>query len=354
MNRHRRVNHLAHVRYCNGIFLRVRAKNQAKIWIFGKMCVNSLRNGNVISLATQRMDKLIDEFLNYIRLELNQSRHTVAAYRNDLGLWADYLERRGVAQPSRATLAHVRAWLVERKNANDGPRTLRRRVQALRAFYKWLIVRGEATDNPASYVELARLPKRLPTVVRENRLDTALDADIDKGDVDAVRDRLIVMMLYETGMRRAELIGLLDTNVDTAKRELKVRGKRDKERIIPFGDELSQWIATYRRLRDNGDGTRGTFFARRDGQPLYPSLVYHAVHDALTAAGAHGKLSPHVLRHSFATAMLNGGAGLGSVKDLLGHESLATTQIYTHITLSELKTNYKLAHPRAQKTKGGN
>ena len=300
------------------------------------------------------MATLIDDFLSYIRLELNQSQHTVEAYRNDLAMWSDFLAARGVKHPGKATLTHVRTWLVERKNAGDAARTLRRRVQALRAFHKWLVAQGKAQDNPAAYVELARLPKRLPTVVREKRLDEALDADIDTGDATAVRDRLIVMMLYETGMRRAELIGLLDTNVDTAKRELKVRGKRDKERIIPFGDELSQWIATYRRLRDNGDGTRGTFFARRDGQPLYPSLVYHAVHDALTAAGAHGKLSPHVLRHSFATAMLNGGAGLGSVKDLLGHESLATTQIYTHITLSELKTNYKLAHPRAQKTKGGN
>lgn len=300
------------------------------------------------------MNKAIDNFLSYIRLELNQSRHTALAYRNDLELWSRHLEDHGIDDSAHATLATVRAWLVDRKNAGDSARTLRRRVQALRAFFKWLIASGQATDNPAAYVELARLPKRLPTVVRESNLDTLLDSDIDTADTTAVRDRLIVMMLYETGMRRAELIGLLDNNVDTAKRQLKVRGKRDKERIIPFGDELANWISAYRRLRDSDDGTRGTFFARRDGQPLYPSLVYNAVHQALAAAGAHGKLSPHVLRHSFATAMLNGGANLGSVKDLLGHESLATTQIYTHITLSELKTNYKLAHPRAQKIKGGN
>lgn len=293
------------------------------------------------------MKALIDGFLRYMRLEINRSGHTVTAYAGDLERWALFLASRHITAPRDATLAHVRSWLVELKSGGDSARTMRRRIQAVRAFYKWLVEQGEATDNPAAYVELARVPKRLPTFVRPRTLDNVLDAPIDLTDEVAVRDRLIVMMFYETGMRRAELIGLLDANVDTCHRLLKVRGKRDKERIIPFGNELSEWIDRYRALRDAAAGTRGTFFARKEGLPLYTSLVYKVVHASLVEAGAHGKLSPHVLRHSFATAMLNDGAGLGSVKDLLGHESLATTQIYTHVTLSELKSNYKQAHPRA-------
>jgi integrase/recombinase XerC len=159
-------------------------------------------------------------------------------------------------------------------------------------------------------------------------------------------------MLYGTGMRRAELIGLLDSAVDVPNRQLRVHGKRDKDRVIPFGDELAQWITHYRELRSREHCDGDTFFTRRDGKPLYPSYIYKVVHRDLSAAGGSGQLSPHVLRHSFATAMLNGGAQLGAVKELLGHASLATTQVYTHVTLSELKQNYKLAHPRAIK-KGG-
>ena len=221
----------------------------------------------------------------------------------------------------------------------------------MRGFYKHLARRGLIADSPAADLELARLPKRLPTFVREEAMDSVIAAPIDDDDTQAVRDRLVVMMLYETGMRRAELIGLLDRDVDTAKRELRVHGKRDKDRIIPFGTELAEEITHYRQLR-NRDGLGGEhFFTRRGGQPLYPSLVYKVVHNALADAGA-AKSSPHVLRHSFATALLAHGAELASVKELLGHESVATTQIYTHVTLSDLKQNYKHAHPRALK-KGG-
>jgi len=167
-----------------------------------------------------------------------------------------------------------------------------------------------------------------------------------------VRDRLIVMLFYETGIRLSELITLQDSAVDVNKRELKVRGKRDKDRIVPFGDELARWIEHYRELRRDVQPECGNLLVTARGKQLYPSLVYHVVHDALAATGATGKLSPHVLRHTFASVMLNDGAELNSVKELLGHESLAATQVYTHVTLSELQHNYELAHPRALK-KGG-
>ena len=299
------------------------------------------------------MSDIIDKYLQYIKLELNLSEHTQVAYGNDLRQWEQFLTGGGEQlDVASVTASDIRAWLLQLSGSGDSARTLRRKVQAVRSFYKWLMRNGTVVVNPAASVELARIPKRLPQLVREDSVDSLLDSKIDDADFEQVRNRLIVMMLYETGMRRGELIGLLDKNVDTAKGELKVHGKRDKDRIIPFGTELADWIEKYRSLRDDQALACEHFFVRESGEPLYPMLVYRIVREALTEAGVTSKRSPHVLRHTFATAMLNDGAALNSVKELLGHESLATTQIYTHVTFSELKNNYKLAHPRALK-KGG-
>lgn len=299
------------------------------------------------------MGKEIDNYLQFIRLEKNLSPHTVVAYRCDLEQWEQFLTGGKEALDVKSvTTGDIRAWMLHLNKQGDSARTMRRKVQAVRSFYKWLMKQGMASDSPAAAVELARIPKRLPQLVRSSSMDELLDQEIDETDFVQVRNRLIVMMLYETGMRRAELLDLLDRNVDTASGELKVHGKRDKDRIIPFGTELAQVIDSYRLLRD--ELVRGCehFFVKEDGNPLYPMLVYRIVHRALQEVGVTSKRSPHVLRHSFATAMLNDGAAINSVKELLGHESLATTQIYTHVTFSELKNNYKLAHPRAL-NKGG-
>ena len=299
------------------------------------------------------MSDIIDKYLQYIKLELNLSEHTQVAYGNDLRQWEQFLTGGGEQlDVASVTASDIRAWLLQLSGSGGSARTLRRKVQAVRSFYKWLMRNGTVVVNPAASVELARVPKRLPQLVREDSVDSLLDSKIDDADFEQVRNRLIVMMLYETGMRRGELIGLLDKNVDTAKGELKVHGKRDKDRIIPFGTELADWIEKYRSLRDDQALEGEHFFVRESGEPLYPMLVYRIVREALTEAGVTSKRSPHVLRHTFATSMLNDGAALNSVKELLGHESLATTQIYTHVTFSELKNNYKLAHPRALK-KGG-
>ncbi|MDY6293693.1 MAG: tyrosine-type recombinase/integrase [Bacteroidales bacterium] len=299
------------------------------------------------------MGKEIDNYLQFIRLEKNLSPHTVVAYRCDLEQWEQFLTGGKEALDVKSvTTGDIRAWMLHLNKQGDSARTMRRKVQAVRSFYKWLMKQGMVSDSPAAAVELARIPKRLPQLVRSSSMDELLDQEIDETDFVQVRNRLIVMMLYETGMRRAELLDLLDRNVDTASGELKVHGKRDKDRIIPFGTELAQAIDSYRLLRD--ELVRGCehFFVKEDGNPLYPMLVYRIVHRALQEVGVTSKRSPHVLRHSFATAMLNDGAAINSVKELLGHESLATTQIYTHVTFSELKNNYKLAHPRAL-NKGG-
>ena len=299
------------------------------------------------------MSDIIDKYLQYIKLELNLSSHTLVAYGNDLRQWQRFLTN-GTEEldVESVTVSDIRAWMLQLSDSGDGARTMRRKLQAVRAFYKWLMRNGVVTDNPAAEVELAHIPKRLPQMVRESNIDRVLDSDVKDDDFDEVRNRLIVMMLYETGMRRAELIDLRDHNVDTAKGELKVHGKRDKDRIIPFGTELAQSIESYRALREKITKGCDRFFVRSNGDALYPMLVYRVVKQQLGEAGVTSKRSPHVLRHTFATAMLNNGATLNSVKELLGHESLATTQIYTHVTFSELKNNYKLAHPRALK-KGG-
>ena len=296
--------------------------------------------------------KTITQFATHQRVELNRSQLTVDSYRSDLEQFAQFLAGDDEPRWSSVTVNDVRAWLVQRSSQGDSPRTLRRKVQALRALYHWLMRRGLAQTNPAADVELARMPRQLPHVLRPQAIDRLLDQAVALDDFEQVRDHLILLMFYTTGLRRAELIGLEDRWVDMAARQLRVHGKRDKDRIVPFGPELAQWVERYREVRAAQVGHTERFFVRRDGKPLYPSLVYRVVHNALLTVGGSGQLSPHVLRHSFASAMLNDGADITSVKELLGHESLAATQVYTHITLSELKTHYKLAHPRALK-KGG-
>ncbi len=216
------------------------------------------------------------------------------------------------------------------------------------------MVRHGAHSNPAAELELAKADKPLPVFVRQDETNDILNEEFDRNDFTQTRNRLIVLMLYTTGMRASELMGLLDAAVDTEKGELKVLGKRNKERIIPFGDELSEMITLYRELRDNTvpPPPADEFFVRESGEPLYRDLIYKVVHNTLAGRTVAARQSPHVLRHSFATDMLNNGADLYSVQQLLGHQSLATTQVYTHITYRELKHNYELAHPRAAK-KGG-
>lgn len=298
---------------------------------------------------------VIEDFLTYIRYELNLSAYTVLCYKADLAQLVEFLCGGDEAAFDAASLApaDVRAWMAWLAKRGVGHRSVRRKVQAVRALYKYLMRQGEVGENPAADVEVARVRRRLPQVVREENLDTLLDEEVNCADFTAVRDKLMLMMLYATGMRRAELIGLRDANVGCD--ELKVLGKRNKERVIPFGRELGEWISRYRELRDGigASSAEGYFFTRHSGEPLYPMLVERVVRRELDRVGGSQQRSPHVLRHTFASAMLNGGAGLNSVKELLGHTTLAATQVYTHITFGDLKSNYELAHPRALK-KGEN
>lgn len=277
------------------------------------------------------------------------SAHTVSSYASDLALWRRFIEGlHGAAfRPTATTLSDLRMWVASQAASGVSARTIKRRMATMRSLFRFLAERyGMATD-PSADIVTARVPHTLPGVIRPEETKKILDASLDTGSFIEVRNRLIILTLYSTGMRASELTGLLSANVDTVRRELKVLGKRNKERIIPFGDEMTRMISLYRSLRP-APATK-FFFTDAHGQGLSYRQLLGIVHGELDGRVKSSRHSPHALRHSFATDMLNGGASLSSVQQLLGHASLATTQIYTHLSYSELQTNYQHAHPRAQK-----
>lgn len=306
---------------------------------------------------------LIKSFLEYLRCELNHSVCTVLSYQKDLDDWRRFLtgvdwdisgqDDDGV-DPAQVTRADIRAWLADMTERGLAQTTVRRRLSCVRSFYRYLARYHGYTYDPTRDLVLARAAKVLPRFVPQEDTAQILDEPIDHSDFREVRDRLIVELLYATGMRAAELIGLTDVDTDTAQCQLRVIGKRNKERVIPIAPSLASSIDEYRRLRTAVTGTRSTptLMVRESGEPLYYMMLNRIVHRALDPVAHSAKRSPHVLRHSFATDMLNGGADLDAVQKLLGHASLATTQLYTHISYRELQHNYQQAHPRAIK-KGG-
>lgn len=298
---------------------------------------------------------LVNSFLTYIRCELNLSANTVLSYKKDIEQWRDFATNGNPStfSPTDVTVSDLRLWISHLAENGIKPRSIRRKVQSLRAFFNYLMRQHGLRQNPAADLALAPVNRALPVYVRPAETNAILDSDWDRESFSDTRDRLILLMLYSTGMRCSELLNLSDAGVDTLRCELKVLGKRNKERIIPFGEELKEMITHYRTLRDCvADSPCEYFFIRENGRPLYRKLIYNVVHNAMSGLVHSSRQSPHVLRHSFATDMLNNGADINAVQQLLGHESLATTQIYTHITYRELKHNYELAHPRALK-KGG-
>ena len=283
---------------------------------------------------------------------------TVRAYGTDLRQWQRWMLGNAPESdfsPMSVTTDDLRLWVAHLVNQNDSPRTLRRKISAINTFYRFLVKYKGLSRNPAADIITAKTDKPLPVFIRSEELNSLLDTPYDTDDFIATRNHLILTLLYTTGMRSQELLDLLDRNVDCNAGELKVHGKRNKDRIIPFGEELSRMITHYRLLRDREiPVTSGHLIVRADGRQMYRKGLYNIVHNSLLGAGVHGsRLSPHAMRHSFATDMLNDGAELNAVSNLMGHSSLASTQVYTHLSYRDLKQIYATAHPRALK-KGEN
>lgn len=296
------------------------------------------------------MDR-IEKFLRYISADKGRSALTLKTYRADLENFCAYLQatdRQLDWQDVDRDL--IRGWVAQMMETHYKPTYVRRRLSAVRSFYQYLMQQGLANRNPAAEVKGPKLGKPLPTFLREEELNRLFDSDeLFDSTPEQQRDRLILLTFYSTGIRLAELVGLDLTDVSLADRQLRVLGKRDKQRLIPFGEELAAELTRYvKTIRPElAAEHERAFFVGRSGLRITRGYVAGMVHKRLSAVTTLAKKSPHVLRHSFATAMLNHGADIESVKELLGHASLAATAIYTHVSLAELKEEYLNAHPRA-------
>ena len=291
----------------------------------------------------------IDSFLEYLRLERNYSEKTVVSYGIDLREFEGYFKKADVEIDFTTVDADVvRNWVMHLMDEGRAATSVNRKLSTLRSFYRFLLKKKVMTVNPMTKVVGPKKKKPLPSFVREKDMDRLLD-DLTFGEgYEGCRDRMILEMFYATGMRLSELIGLDDVDVDFSAKLIKVTGKRNKQRLIPFANELEHDLRVYIKVRDEAlPNGSDAFFVRKDGKRMYPMQVYRLVKRNLSKVVTLKKRSPHVLRHTFATAMLNDCAELRAVKELLGHESLTTTEVYTHTTFEELKKVYELAHPRA-------
>lgn len=295
---------------------------------------------------------MLKDFIEYIVLELNRSSLTADAYGRDLQELAEFLGKDSdLSDPAGISTADVRAWIASMSRKGLSPRSLRRKTQAARAFFRWIQKKGLISVNPAAEVQLAKIGRKLPEFVREQEMEEILDNPINGGNAALnIRNKLIVNILYSCGIRRDELAKITDADIDFYQKEIRVHGKRDKTRIIPVADELLAEVREWQTVRD-------TLYSFPAPAPLICSkrgklsgrAIYEIVHNVLMSTGATHK-SPHSLRHTFATTLLNSGAEINSVKELLGHASLQSTQIYTHLSFSDMKRAYDSAHPRAKKT----
>ena len=292
---------------------------------------------------------MIDQFLNYLRYERNRSPRTVQLYEENLRDFETYVQGLDDCLSLETVDADVvRSWVEHLMDQGKKATTVNLGLSAVRTFYRYALSRHIVAKDPAHAVTGPKKAKPLPQFVRESEMDELLDERHWTEEYNNVRARTIILMFYETGIRLAELVGLDDADVDMATMQLKVTGKRNKQRIVPFGEELAAALRDYVARRDQELVRQSpALFLDRKGERIGRSAVQHIVKAHLTGFTTLKKRSPHVLRHSFATAMLNNGAGLESVKKLLGHESLETTEIYTHTTLEQLKRVYNEAHPRA-------
>ena len=294
------------------------------------------------------MDTLIELFYSYLRYERNRSELTVIRYDQSLREFEAFFTSKDDSLTWTTVDADIiRDWVETLMDSNNKATTVNTNLTALKSFYRFALARGYVDKDPARYVTGPKKQKTLPVFVKESEMDELLDEKQWGKDINDVRARTIILMLYETGLRRAELISLDDDAIDFELKQIRVKGKGRKQRIVPFGDELAETLAKYMEQRDKEtDREDNALFVDNKGRRINAGMIYNTVKKNLALVTSIKKRSPHVLRHSFATALLNHNAGLENVRMLLGHESVETTQIYTHATFEQMKRVYKEAHPR--------
>lgn len=290
---------------------------------------------------------MLEQFLQYLATEKRFSQHTCLAYEKDVQQFLDFsgIDRQQDVLEVDAKL--VRAWMVDLLDHGYAANSVNRKLSSLRTYHKWLLKEGQIESNPMQQVRGPKGKKSLPSFAQVQELEKGKIDSLFTDDFEGVRDRLMIEILYQTGMRLSELISLEDRNV--GENSVKVLGKRNKERIIPISSELKEWIREYRNLRREIDPAPLSFFLLKNGKNLYPKFVYRKINSYLGMATELEKRGPHVLRHTFATHMLNNGAGLEVLKELLGHANLSATQVYTHNSFSQLTNIYSQSHPRGKK-----
>lgn len=291
----------------------------------------------------------IQSFLDYLKFEKRYSAHTLLAYTNDLIDFFDFLDSQyGIRDIREIQPMIVRSWLASLKDAGLGAVTLNRKISSLKSFFKYHLRTGTVEQSPMAQVISPKKSKRLPVFVREDDTGALLkNLEAAAEDWKSLNTKMLVSIFYATGMRLSELIGLKEGQVDMSRGQIKVLGKGNKERVIPVSQELMNAIREYQQLKRKEFEVPGeTLLVTEKGKRLYPKYAWTLVNQALGEASTLDKKSPHVLRHSFATHLMNHGADLNAVKELLGHSSLAATQVYTHNTIGKLKDIHKKAHPR--------
>ena len=292
-----------------------------------------------------------ESFINFLKYEKRYSPHTVKAYKKDLDRFVEfYTKMVGDFIVKDVGLQLLRSWVVDLMEHDYSPSSVSRMMTAVKSFYNFLLREQVVDVNPAINVPLPKIRKKLPHFVEENNLNHLLDDDLFDNGFRGRRDKLIISLFYGTGIRLAELINLKDRDFNTAEYLIKVLGKRNKERIVPYPREINQLFADYLAVRDSEIvNNSGYLFVTEKGKQIYEKLVYRVVKSNLARVTSLEKKSPHVLRHTYATHLLNNGADLNAVKELLGHANLAATQVYTHTTFEKLQQSYKQAHPRGGK-----
>lgn len=290
---------------------------------------------------------MIDPFVQYLQVEKRYSDHTVHAYQVDIEQFCVFLGLNSLEQAALVRPTAIRSWVVGLFEDGVTKKTINRKLSALRTFFKWLKKEGLINVNPMIKVNGPKNEKRLPSFAKETELEPNKLETLFSDDFEGVRDRLMFEMFYQTGIRLSELIGLKESDVTTD--HIRVLGKRNKERLIPVSRALLNLVEQYRVLKRSSGLDSLAFFVLNNGNKIYPKFVYRKINDYLGSVTSLDKTSPHVLRHTFATHMLNNGAGLETLKDLLGHASLSATQVYTHNSFAQLNRIYSQAHPRGHK-----